>query len=56
MEVVKRKAESGRIWKNSDESRENEGKLPREKQAVNLSAGFTMISIMNDTIYDILIQ
>jgi hypothetical protein len=25
-------------------------------QAVDLSTGFTMINIMNDTIYDILIQ
>jgi hypothetical protein len=41
MEVVKRKAESGRIWKNYEATRENEGKRPRKKQAVNYSTGFT---------------
>jgi hypothetical protein len=31
MEAVQRKAESGRIWKNYEETRENEGKRSRKK-------------------------
>jgi len=31
MGVVNRKAKSGRIWKNYEETREKEGKRPRKK-------------------------
>jgi len=36
MDAMKRKAESGRIWKNYEETRENERKRPRGKKAINL--------------------
>jgi hypothetical protein len=32
MDAMKRKAESGRIWKNSAESREKDGKRQRQKE------------------------
>ena len=61
MEVVKRKAESGRIWKNYGETRENEGNQTQENdqgksQAVDFSTGFAIIITMNDAICDIPIQ
>jgi len=57
MAAVRRKAESGRIWKKCEEIRENQSQRLRKKRGGKSSTPDAfMIKGLNDKTYDILIR